>query len=83
MNRTLTNTLVATTAAIGAAVMLTLPTAASSPRFFDDDPVWVDRDTQDASGIKPLEVDLTVDLAYNFIAGRRQPVDVGSEPGSC
>lgn len=66
-------TLVATTAAVGAAVMLTLPTSAASPRFFADDPIWVDRDTEDASSITALDVDLVVDLAYNFIAARREP----------
>jgi hypothetical protein len=76
MSQTLAKTIVAATAALGAAVLLTLPTSASSPRFFDDDPIWVDHDTQDATGIKPLDVDLTVDLAYNVIAGRRQPANV-------
>ena len=43
---------------------------AQSPRFFDDDPLWTDHDTEDASSLKPLEVDLTVDLTYNVIKGR-------------
>src|SRR6478672_4306450 len=43
---------------------------AQSPRFFDDDPLWIDHDTEDASSMKPLEVDLTVDLTYNVIKGR-------------
>ncbi len=47
--------------------------SAATPRFFDDDPIWVERDTQDASGVKRLEIDLTVDLAYNVIAGFREP----------
>ena len=42
---------------------------AQSPSFFDDDPIWVDRDTEDASGMKPLEVNLFVDLTYNMIKG--------------
>ena len=47
--------------------MLTLSaigTAATS-RFFDDDPIWVERDTQDASGMKPMEISLFVDLTSN------------------
>lgn len=47
---------------------------AQSPRFFDDDPLWVERDTEDASSMKPLEVDLTVDLTYNIIKGRNAVV---------
>ena len=43
--------------------------SAASQRFYDDDPIWVERDTQDASGMKPLEVNLFVDLAYNIIRG--------------
>src|SRR6476646_8474747 len=43
---------------------------AQAPRFFDDDPLWVEHDTENASSMKPLEVDLTVDLTYNIIKGR-------------
>ena len=49
---------------------LTAVGGAQSPRFFDDDPLWVDRDTEDASHMKPLEVSLFVDLTYNVIKGR-------------
>ena len=47
---------------------------AQSPRFFDDDPLWIDRDTEDASRMKPLEVNLVVDLTYNMIKGRADVV---------
>jgi len=43
--------------------------AASSPRFFDDDPVWVERDTQDASAITRFEPNLFVEMTRNVIAG--------------
>jgi hypothetical protein len=49
---------------------LTMFPSAASPRFYDDDPIWHDRDTQNAAGIKPLEVDLIVDLTTNLIASR-------------
>src|SRR5436190_9791365 len=48
-------------------------TSAIAPRFYDDDPVWKDADTQTASGIKPLEVDLMVDLTYNLISSGSRP----------
>ena len=58
-------------AALVAASVLTLSaigTAATS-RFFDDDPMWVERDTQDASGMKPMEISLFVDLTSNALKG--------------
>ena len=51
-----------------------IDTAAQSPRFFDDDPMWVERDTEDASRLKPLEMSLFVDLTYNLIKGRGEVV---------
>src|SRR5687767_2104229 len=48
----------------------TMLTSAASPKFYPDDPVWIEHDTQDASNIKPLEVDLFVDLTSNLVAGR-------------
>src|SRR4029078_5025351 len=45
----------------------------------DDDPVWVERDTQDASGIKPLDVNLFVDLAYNVLTGGDYATDVPAQ----
>jgi hypothetical protein len=49
---------------------LTMSSTAASPRFYDDDPIWNERDTQDASAMKPLEVDLLVDLTTNLIGPR-------------
>jgi hypothetical protein len=53
---------------LGVAAALTIATSAASPRFYDDDPIWQERDTQDASRMKPLEVDLMVDLTTNLLA---------------
>src|SRR4029079_8411649 len=39
-------------------------------RFYGDDPVWREADTQDASAMKPLEVDLLADLATNLLGSR-------------
>lgn len=67
-------TVVATTAALSAMG------SASAPRFFDDDPVWVERDTQNARNIPMLEVDLVTDLAVNIVNGRKTiaPVRAGN-----
>src|SRR4051812_36750458 len=48
------------------AIATTLASAAA-PKFYDDDPMWRAADTQDASSMKPLEVDLFVDLAANLL----------------
>src|SRR5215208_7034672 len=61
--------------AFNAAAYTAVGSAATS-KFFNDDPVWVERDSQDASGMKPLEVDLGVDLIYNFVAGRSTAASV-------
>src|SRR5499427_5115039 len=48
----------------------TIAGSAAAPRFYADDPIWQDRDTQDASSMKPLEVDLLVDLTTNLLGPR-------------
>src|SRR5262245_32951291 len=53
---------------------LTALGTAQSPRFFNDDPLWVEHDTEDASRMKPLEPSLFVDLSYNIIKGRADVV---------
>jgi len=60
--------LVGGTVALAAA--FTIASSAATPRFYDDDPIAHERDTQDASAMKPLEVDLFVDLTTNLIAPR-------------
>jgi hypothetical protein len=61
-------------ALVGSAASLvaafTIGSSAATPRFYDDDPVWSERDTQDASTMKPLEIDLLVDLTTNLIGPR-------------
>ena len=59
-----------------AVVSLGLAGDAATRQFFDDDPIWVDRDTENASGMKPLDIGLTVDLAYNVITGFSEPESV-------
>jgi hypothetical protein len=49
--------------------LATTPGSAASPKFFNDDPIRHQPDTQDASGLQSDEVGLFVDLTYNLIAG--------------
>src|SRR5215207_7525663 len=61
-----------TAALLGAAGVATLMTtlgSAASPKFYPDDPVWIERDTENAAGIKNEDVNLFVDFAYNVITG--------------
>jgi hypothetical protein len=58
-------------AALGlAAAVTTAFGAAATPKFLPDDPIQIERDTEDASAMKPLEVNLFVDFAYNVLTGR-------------
>jgi hypothetical protein len=53
----------------GAAVTFT----GQAPRFFPDDPIAVDRDTEDASAAKPGDIGLTYDLSYNLFVTPGKP----------
>jgi hypothetical protein len=74
MTTTLTRLLSGLGLTLAIAGSLTAVSGAQSPRFFDDDPLWVEHDTEDASHMKPLEVGLAVDLTYNVIRGRAEVV---------
>lgn len=64
-----TRTVAGVAAALSVAASLSMLGSASAPRFFPDDPIWVERDTEDAAGLKSLDVDLVTDLAWNLITG--------------
>ena len=66
---TRSRTIATAVSAVALAAALSTLGSAAAPRFFNDDPVWVEHDTQNATSITPIEVDLTTDLAYNFIVG--------------
>src|SRR5215831_4299529 len=57
----------AAVAVVLAASAFTAIGSAATSKFFDDDPIWVERDTQDASGMKSVETSLFVDIAANAI----------------
>jgi hypothetical protein len=63
-------------AVVLAASAVTAVGSAATAKFFDDDPIWVERDTQDASAVKPVETSLFVDIASNAIrrVGTEAPV---------
>jgi hypothetical protein len=58
----------ATVVCAGAAV------STQSPRFFSDDPIATEPDTEDASGAQPTDIGLAYDLSYNiFVTKERTP----------
>jgi hypothetical protein len=57
-------------ATLSTLLVLTVLGSAAEPKFLPDDPIRVEHDTQDASGMKRLEVSLFVDFLYNIIAAR-------------
>ncbi|RPI54206.1 MAG: hypothetical protein EHM55_11495 [Acidobacteria bacterium] len=73
MRATTVQTLRALFIVLAVAAAGTMLTSAASPKFYPDDPVWIERDTQDASSIDTQEVDLFVDLASNLVAGTKAP----------
>lgn len=77
---------VATTIVVMTSAWLAGQSARTTPRFYDDDPVWQARDTQDASNVKPREISLLYDAALNLAArpgakgvGRAQSVNTIDE----
>jgi len=64
-------TLTLTTVVIAAG--LAMRPSAAAPKFFEDDPIAVDRPTEDATQVKPTEVKLFVDLAANIARGFSVP----------
>jgi hypothetical protein len=72
MTTTTTRRLKPVLAALLIAGALTTSGSATAPKFLNDDPVWQELDTQDASGLKADEVNLFVDLTYNLIKGAGQ-----------
>jgi hypothetical protein len=55
--------------ALGAATAAAITASAGSQKFYPDDPMPVERDSQDASAIKAYDLNLFVDLTYNIIRG--------------
>ena len=63
-------------AAICAAGLITALTAtsAATPRFFADDPLTVEPETQDAAKVSEWDIDLTIDLLVNMFGRPGDPV---------
>ena len=57
-------------AAICAALLVafSLAAAGAPAKFYDDDPMWIERDHQDASQVKPWKIDLVTNVLLNLFA---------------
>lgn len=65
----------------GASTMLvlagTLAVSTASRKFYRDDPIAREPETQDATGAEPWDIDLFYDLGFNlFVTARQKPDDV-------
>jgi hypothetical protein len=60
-------------AACCAVVILTGSLAGAGRKFYDDDPLAREPETQDASGVQPWEIDLAFDLSLNLFARPGDP----------
>src|SRR5687768_17033419 len=58
---------------LAAGTTATLSGLAGSQKFYPDDPVWVEEATQDAASVKPVDLNLFVDLTYNILKGTTVP----------
>jgi hypothetical protein len=54
--------------AIAGALLITVTSAGNGRKFFDDDPLDREPETQDASGVEERDIDLFYDLAENLFA---------------
>jgi hypothetical protein len=60
---------------VSACVLLSArtPLSGAGPRFYDDDPLTVEPETQDASGVQPREIDLVTDALLNLFTRPGDP----------
>jgi hypothetical protein len=58
---------------VATVVALSLAVSGAPPKFYDDDPVWVERDHQDASAVRPWKIDLISHVLYSSFAKPGDP----------
>ena len=76
---TSTRTIAAVMTSVAIAATLSTLGSAAAPRFFDDDPIWVEHETENASSLTPLDIDLVTDLAYNMVSGSTSGIPVRAQ----
>jgi len=58
---------------VATVVALSLAASGAPPKFYDDDPVWIERDHQDASAVRPWKIDLISHVLYSSFAKPGDP----------
>jgi hypothetical protein len=61
--------------AAGVAVLLSGGSRAAAPKFYSDDPIWRDPETQDASAVRPIPVSEQYDFVENSFLGAGERAD--------
>jgi len=62
-----------TCACLASLLSLTLAVSGAPPRFYDDDPVWLERDHQNASTVRPWRIDLIANVLFNLFGKLGDP----------
>ena len=62
-------------ATLAVALLTGIGSRAASPKFYPDDPVWLDPENQDASGVKPLTLSDRYDYLENSYLGAGDRTD--------
>jgi len=62
---------------LGAVALLTATPAGNGRKFYDDDPLAREPETENAAGVKPWDIDLFYDLAENLFAHPGDPAPAG------
>ena len=66
--------LVGALALVGWVAVTTAVLSSAGRRFYDDDPISREPESQSAAGARPLDISLFYEYVYNlFVSGRRQP----------
>ena len=59
--------------AVGMLVVAGAALSGSGPRFYDDDPLTTEPETQDASAVQPRDIDLVSDVLLNLFTRPGDP----------
>jgi hypothetical protein len=66
----------AAAAIVGALWLAVSPARTAAPRFYSDDPIWQDPESQDASKTQPVKVSDQFDLVENSFLGAGEKADI-------
>ena len=63
-----------------AGALYAAPASTQAPRFYRDDPIAIEPNSRDASGVQPWDIRLTYEITYNlFVTSRYQPTNTRAQ----